>query len=469
MLTTLLLCVPLQAADFEIDAETLAEVAREARTAVAAATGVDLSEGPEVLLSSASAIERVLNEENVQIFRNQVEDEQQADAQREQWAELLSDALLAKYAWGDDQILIAASTFESMADLLEMPGLHSRAALRAVLVHEFVHAVDERRHAFSEQFGRLVESDHILCLEAVTEGNAQRIARAICVEKGWEAGFEVFTNSIGALPADPDRSSVETYMMGLQMVRFTTAYYDGEHFATALHAAGGDKAIARAFREPPSSPEILFHPEWFLDPASRPALTYDLDAALASVDARFEEGWASTKLELSSAQMRQSLGLLPREDVERIVRSIKNSKAAVHVPENGDPNDMLVLGVMELGSFAQASDLFKAQERLIDAKDALFEDGPLELKERQAGHARLEETQVYWCRKVIGPRDASLDGGDIETLAVVLLRGSLVLELSIVGGALGRMGLDRDELMQFGRELLAGAIEREAESAEDDQ
>ena len=63
--------------------------------------------------------------------------------------------------------------------------------------------------------GRLVESDQILCLNAVIEGNAQRIARAVCAEEGWQAGFEVFTSSIGVLPADPDRNSVEEYLASL--------------------------------------------------------------------------------------------------------------------------------------------------------------------------------------------------------------------------------------------------------------
>ena len=234
-------------ADFEIDAESIAAAAGAARSAVEDALGVGLSDGPTVRLSSAAEIEEVLNVENERVFRNQIADEELADEQRELFCATIARGLLAKYAWNTDEVLVSADGFAHNAELLALPELRSEAVLRAVLVHELVHAVDERRHGFSKRLGELTDTDRILCLEGVIEGNAQRVARAVCAAKGWSEGFDTYTRSIGALPHDPDQTDLDRYTLRIASVRFTTAYLDGERFATAVHEAGGDEAIARAF------------------------------------------------------------------------------------------------------------------------------------------------------------------------------------------------------------------------------
>lgn len=463
MLATLLLSVS-AAADFEIDAKTLAEAEREARAAVEAALGVDLSQGPRVVLSTVDEVEEVLSAENVETFRNQIEDPEQADAERERFARLMSAAVLAKYSWSADEVMVVAGHFEDMAEELDEPELHSPEALRALLVHELVHAVDDYRFDYSSRLTSMSAADHILCLEAVMEGNAQRVARDVAQEREWSSGFDAFTRSITAIPGVEDMDPLERYMAEMSVVRFGTSYHDGERFVRAVLEGGGAEALERAFREPPTSTEILFHPEWFLDPSLRPELVYDLPGALASVDERFEEGWNSFSMEINSAQLSQALAMLPEDDVRRCTSAVRSAQTRVHVPDEGAQNgEMVVLVLMETPSFSEASFLFKAEERLIHLKDSMFEGGPLELKDKRQGHDRVEETQVFWCEKRIGLRGED-DEDDLVAMAVVMMRGSLVLEVNRIG-----TDLELEELLTLGHTMLASALAPPAEEEESDE
>ena len=55
---------------------------------------------------------------------------------------------------------------------------------------------NDYRFDYSSRLTSMSATDHILCLEAVMEGNAQRVVRDVCAELGWSSGFDAYTRSI---------------------------------------------------------------------------------------------------------------------------------------------------------------------------------------------------------------------------------------------------------------------------------
>ena len=96
---------------------------------------------------------------------------------------------------------ISLDTFGSMAELLGSPGLQSREAAFAVMVHEGCHAIIDQRHDLSDLFrtAQANGEEAVQAADAVSEGFAQYLARSACARAGRSEGFEAFTRAITQL------------------------------------------------------------------------------------------------------------------------------------------------------------------------------------------------------------------------------------------------------------------------------
>jgi len=430
-LAALLVPAPLQkadaTADFRIHQDLVDQLAAQVVPLVRKELGVRFPDGIPVRLASTEEIAAALEKENLPIFRTLLGDSKQAETQATQFAAMLAPALLAKYPLGGREVLVSPGAFTRLAERIGIPELNSKAALRAVLVHELVHAAADELYDLKSVFASRTSADQVEAFNAVIEGHAQHVARRICAANGWSRGFGIYDRSISAPPVlgDSEGGAGMDLLLRQQAELFAWLYHDGERFIAALEAAGGPAAVARAYREPPRDSAVIFEPGWFLHPETRPKLAFDFEGALdAFVKDYPEKEWSATRTGISKAQLRTALSLLPSETVERVLRGLRNVRVISITPSNAPGSRLVSLVLYEFGSPADAAFFLAADDRLMRIKDAKMTEGAIRILDSSYG--RLEEEGASG---LIAEKTVSFQGQKIPVLTVVAVRGRLGAEL----------------------------------------
>ena len=100
--------------------------------------------------------------------------------------------------------------------------------------------------------------------------------------------------------------------------------------------------MARAFQSPPHSPDLLYHPDWYLDPKTRPQPKFALDAAIDVFAApRSQDEWQSQRMTPPEAQLEASLLRLPLERAREALQGRVASRTIVLQPR-ADLNSKLL-------------------------------------------------------------------------------------------------------------------------------
>ena len=172
----------------------------EARTALEKECGAKLDASLTVRFATAAELSRRIAEENLPLARLRQPDEEHAKAEAQALGESASTSMFAKYSWAPRELLVAPQALEDQARQFETPELTSDAALRALLVHELVHAWDDSLHGIPALLGHADSIDAANAAAAVLEGHAQFVARRVCKARGWSAGFDAYTGLIGKIP-----------------------------------------------------------------------------------------------------------------------------------------------------------------------------------------------------------------------------------------------------------------------------
>lgn len=317
------------------------------------------------------------------------------------------------------------ATWEDQARALVRPELTGDATLRAVLVHELIHAWDDASHGLTGLLAGLETLDAVMAMNAVIEGHAQFEARRVCERSGWTAGFDLLTATIGEVhESTAFLGETAQQALRIQAASLASAYRDGERFIAALHAAGGDELVARAFREPPDDLGTILHPDWYLDPAQRPALLFDAEPALDLFAARFpQDGWSSQRMSLQPVQVEAALALLPAERVRRVTESLRWSRALVLQPSADPTSRMVLLNVMEFAIEAAAQDFVAAAGTLAEIKDDRMKQDFVRSVDSERVH--LVEADLAGFRQRLVMQSGPLA---FEVSAMEAARGPLVVE-----------------------------------------
>ena len=426
LVTAALLALPAltQAQDAPIDDALVAEVGAEAAREVGQALGVDLAE-LRFRTAGPAELAGFLVEELGPLFHLIVPDPFVAQAQCEATAAMTAQILLAKYVWGGDGVLVMPDAIARNAKAFDAPELLSRDALFAVLAHEAVHAAQEERHGMSELRRRAATLEAMLVLGAVSEGHAQFVARRVCASRGTSGAFERLSGIVGKLDDDAIDPAER---FGAESTRF--AYADGERFIAGLFEAGGAEAVARAFEAPPTEFELLYHPEWFLDPAQRPPFRLDLDAGLAVAETNFPAAhWAREAGTVQPAELHATMGALSREEVDGHLHALRRGKS-LRLARNYDASGgMVAIMAFEFASEEAAAAFARDLERVIDTRPDEARAAGFEI--RASEEKRFEGSGITgrWTRRLVGPPGTE----QVERADVCILRrGALVLELDTV-------------------------------------
>lgn len=151
-----------------------------------------------------------------------------------------------------------AGFYDSESDDLVVRGEDLTPGVRATLVHELTHALQDQHFDIDREDLDDRDDEASSGLTGVVEGDAVRIeelyARSLPLREQKEAERESAKFGGGI---DPDIPPVL-----LQLVAFP--YLVGPAFTRAIVRSGGQSRLDQAFREPPVTSEQLLHPEVFL-------------------------------------------------------------------------------------------------------------------------------------------------------------------------------------------------------------
>lgn len=147
--------------------------------------------------------------------------------------------------------------YDSSEERLYVRGKAITPYTKLVLVHELAHAWQDQ-HFDLDEVQDVENPDAFTAADALVEGDAVRI------ETMWRnAQSAADRAAIDAAEGDGPAGSGE----GMSKAEVSLAilydfpYAAGEEFATEVYRRGGNDALSRAFRKPPTSTEQVLHPE----------------------------------------------------------------------------------------------------------------------------------------------------------------------------------------------------------------
>jgi hypothetical protein len=128
--------------------------------------------------------------------------------------------------------------------------------LRSILVHELAHALDDQHFDIDRPELEDRSDEAGFAFHSVVEGSAERIEAAYreTMTEEERAEAEAEEQAIGA--------AIDiTEIPPILLLQQAFAYEQGADFVDAIHDAGGNAAVDRALRRPPTTSETILEPE----------------------------------------------------------------------------------------------------------------------------------------------------------------------------------------------------------------
>lgn len=415
----------------EIDGELLKRVAgqvfEQLERDLELPSDQSLSGQLEVRAVSRTELAEVCSAEWLPHFKRQMGGEEEALKVARAYGTVLSQKLLAKYVPEQDLILVCVDNFASLAEALSEPTLNSEQALFAALTHQSAMALDARIHAWPERVAGLEDPEQRLVFYGVVHGHALHRARSIC--RGARArALEVWLKTIGttALAEDPDTR----YLSRIAAIDDSLTHLDGERFMASL-AAHDEELLARAFANPPSDVEQLFHPEWFIDPQLEPAQeVYDLETPLDLFVERFEpELWEPRRISLTTQDIGRVFGALGEAFSRRVLSGLSSNRVAHMGLIEGPPYRSATFAFYQFASSAEAINFVASDERIWHLNDERMKGGRIKIVASSYRDISGPMWHGLWNLKSAVIKGVDGKPEEITWKAVCAARGKLAVEL----------------------------------------
>lgn len=429
----LALVLTLSAEETELTQERLEAAYKDALTAMeneVKQRGGPAFHAPPFKLASRKDLAQAVALENLPIIRLRQPDEAAAKREADAFGSGFALLAIAKYCWSTKEMLVVRPNWKLQIKSFPELRLGEDDALRAIMVHELCHALDDQAHDFTKLLQKGDSVDAVSALNAVIEGSAQHQARRICTAAGWKDGFERFTAGIARLP-EPEEDLGEAYKLILnanaQQLGF--AYHQGEPFVAAVEKAGGAEALKRIFTHPPRDSEEILQPKWYLDPKSRPAQLYDLEPALELFLTGFDpKEWNSTRMTLNGQQLAAGLAMLDPADRDRIQRGLRGARFVQLTPIKDPTSKIAVLVVMEFDSDDAAQHFLDQAAKLSKLKDETMTKGIVRIVDSKSSPIELPNGKgwIHEKRMINGTLNFPVSNVDVR-------RGRILVETAFSG------------------------------------
>lgn len=350
--------------------------------------------------------------------------EQVAAASR-QMAGQLSRAMFGKFAVQEKSVLVVPENFKRMSELLKEPRILTAAYLRAVVIHELVHALDEDSHQAMTRIAGIRTEEALWVWNAVIEGHAQHIAHRILRRAGEEQHFKLLEEQILRLP--PGLSEAEKFQLQVVMAPMRFAYLDGKRFFDALEQ-GGRKSFADVFARPPTSKTVVLNPETYDKPAPLAAAPVDLAPLWRQLGTAFP-GWQTQTRVLDGLALRTGMGdLVEKQRVDEVVAALVGGQVHILTPADAPGQKVAVLGVCQMKDEAGATKCYALNEALLRAKDKRMAAGAVRITRADYGALASKKAgkNVTASKTIVTPQ------GELRSRSLLAYAGRFVIELNFL-------------------------------------
>lgn len=197
----------------------------------------------------------------------------------------LSGSYAALYSSRLGAVLISRSMLESYERSLPLQTSRSakRSALLALLIHELVHAADDKQYRIHDN--RALNFRASFAQSATFEGHAQWVTRRICQQAGCSSGMDALDNFMFSSHGS---SAHSTQAANRNVLEYS--YVEGERFVSELAARENGAALLDSLlTSPPSDPVQILAPETYPDVARE-----DRNQALVSASRTVEHPWTTS-------------------------------------------------------------------------------------------------------------------------------------------------------------------------------
>jgi hypothetical protein len=281
--------------------EEVREMVREVLPLVEAVSGARFASVPEVVLADAALLGRVVFQEQRHLLdaRGAV-DRAEADELAERTARANAGAFAGKYGFLDGRLYVAPEGLEAALAIEGYPPETLRPALRVVLAHELVHALQDQQVDLDRTVTAAPTPDAVMALNCLVEGHAVWVAEQVGHRLGLGDAVEALADLLGTdtplrRRMDP-RAFQQRYVYGLG------------RDAIAWHAArGGTDAVWAVLADPPTGTAQVVAP-WSSAPDGPPLLTApDRRTVLRASERLAGRGWVSQAEPLGDFDLRDQL------------------------------------------------------------------------------------------------------------------------------------------------------------------
>lgn len=139
-------------------------------------------------------------------------------------------------------------------------GSTKRAALLTLLIHELVHAADDKRYQIHDN--RALNFRASFAQSATFEGHAQWVTRKICQKAGCSEGLEALDNFMFSTHQQGPQLTQAVEAISRSVLEYS--YIEGERFVAALAKRdNGEQLVEELLTRPPLDPIQILAPETF--------------------------------------------------------------------------------------------------------------------------------------------------------------------------------------------------------------
>lgn len=211
---------------------------------------------------------------------------------------------VARYHPASGEILLIPENLDAIARWDEgLARVRTPAFLQLAIVHELARCALDRRYHLTRRQVACRDAEEYLALQALVEGRAQWVTRAVAGRLGTEAIFPLWCQRFIHLPdtaTDPALRSASQEVLRQQCY----AAFSGQEFYAALEANGVRDAERQVFTRPVCPLSWIERPERFMQAVrtQRP----ELAAVLAGVEAPAgAAGWVTSQEPWTAVMVRQ--------------------------------------------------------------------------------------------------------------------------------------------------------------------
>jgi len=256
----------------------------QARAMVEQHTGVNLSD-VSLNIASDHSITAEVSHETHRLIQNQFTDQAFTNHFLNSVMRGQKGTYAALYATRKNEVMVSLPLMQSYQASLSNDMDVQEAAILALLIHELVHAADDKKYKIHEN--RDLNFRASFAQSAAFEGHAQHVTRSICTKANCLSGLEALDEFMFGRTNPPNKLTQTVQAISRNVLEYS--YIEGERFIANLAGrANGQQLIGELLRNPPQDPIQI------LDPASYPDTSREQrNQQLINASTSFSHPWLS--------------------------------------------------------------------------------------------------------------------------------------------------------------------------------